>query len=240
MTPLQLVIDTNTSVGDFAVEAASGEITVTILEPAAYAGTHVIETADLDQGPINLIPARIDGSTGVGSTLTAVPGVWAGDETDGAIAFAQQWYRGTTAVAGATGSSHVIQAADTTSGLRYSRQATNAAGSRSITVEALPATPSQTFTERGVRFTAPAKLVRNADLAPADSQNVLWFVSLIPHATGRHGIVRQTSVYNGVEIWDGKFQFRAGGPGRDLAGADRGSAGELPGHGDRVREAPRP
>jgi hypothetical protein len=210
VTPVQLVIDEDTAVGDFAVEAGSGEILVTILEPVDYASTHVIETADLAAGPINLVPPRPEGGSGAGSTLGAIPGIWAGDVTHGAIAFTHQWYRGADAIPGATGDSYVVRSEDLVPGLHYVRTAENAAGSRSVSVEALAPNPEagQAFAERGVRFTAPAKLVRNADLAPADDQRVIFFVSLVPHATGRQGILRQSSIFNGVEIWDGKFQFR--------------------------------
>jgi hypothetical protein len=38
VTPLQLVINENTEVGDFAVEIGTGEFTVTIIEPTADGG----------------------------------------------------------------------------------------------------------------------------------------------------------------------------------------------------------
>lgn len=211
VTPLQLIIHPQTAVGNFAVEAKTGSLTVTIIEPVDYAGTHVIQTADLQQGPINLVPPRIQGDKVIGSTMTVTSGIWASDETHGAIAFTQQWYRGSTAIAGATTDRYTIQSGDSTSGLSYSRKAANSAGNRSISVEAMPkeVPATQTFVERGVRFTNQAKLIRNADLAPSDSRNVLYFVSLIPYATGRHGILRQSSINNGVELWDGKFQLQA-------------------------------
>ena len=220
VTPLRLVIDETTAIGNFSVDAQPGAMTLTILEPAEYASEHVLQTADLAAGPINLIPPRISGGTGAGATLTAMPGVWACDEQHGAPSFAQQWLRGTTPIDGATGSSYLIATGDEATGLRYRRQAANAAGTRAVEVEALAATPpASTFSETAVRFTSGSKLVRMADLGAADGRNVLFFASFVPYATGRQTILRQTGNHDGIEIWDQLFSMwlTVGGAARSVS-----------------------
>ena len=57
---------------------------------------------------INSAAPRADGTTKVGSTLTALPGTW----TPTAITYAYQWLRGRVAIPGAVKSTYVLTAAD--------------------------------------------------------------------------------------------------------------------------------
>ena len=116
--------------GEFVVGSAPGELTVTILEPAAYAGAYVIDPDDLDAGPVNLVPPRISGTAEAGATLTALPGLWAFNGNDAPLAVSRQWFRGTTAIAGETGTSHVVDAADAGQTLGIVETASAGAGTR--------------------------------------------------------------------------------------------------------------
>lgn len=77
--------------------------------------------------PSSLAVPTITGSAIVGQTLQASPGTWNGGPTS----FAYQWYRGATAIAGATGTTYVVQTADIGSALSVFVTANNAAGTAS-------------------------------------------------------------------------------------------------------------
>lgn len=208
--PVQIAIDGETALGDFAVEAGEGMFEVSIIKPVEAAATYSVTTADLSSGPVLLEQGQISDGTAVGDTITATRGIWAGDESHGAMIFTQQWYRGDTAISGATGFSYVVTPADITEGLRFEQTVTNAAGSETIQTVVLEPTPVSIFTENGVKFNS-ARLLRNTDLAPANSQSVFYFVSLLPYSISRQGILRQDGVSHGVDIWEGQFRFRVPG-----------------------------
>ena len=123
--------------GEFVVSAAPGQLTVTILDPAEYAGDYLIDTADLEAGPINLIPPQLGGTALVGETVTAAPGLWAFDEADGPLVAERQWLRGGTPIAGATGSTYVLAAEDADQPITHAETATTTAGSRSVSSAAI-------------------------------------------------------------------------------------------------------
>jgi hypothetical protein len=68
------------------------------------ASTAAVTPATLTSTPV----PTITGTATAGKTLTAVAGTWA----PGPVAVTYQWYRGKTAIAGATGPTHVLTAAD--------------------------------------------------------------------------------------------------------------------------------
>ena len=74
------------------------------------------------------LPA-VSGTAKVGQTLTANNQTWAG----GAVVYTYQWQRGTTAIAGATARTYVVQAADLGSTLRCVITGTNSFGASSYT-----------------------------------------------------------------------------------------------------------
>ncbi|MBJ7459157.1 MAG: hypothetical protein JHD02_08220 [Thermoleophilaceae bacterium] len=89
-------------------------------------------TLKIGTRPINLTPAQVSGSTVVGQTLSSAAGSWAGLQP---LEFARQWERcadasgtGCVDIAGATGSSYSLTAADQGSFIRTSELATNALG----------------------------------------------------------------------------------------------------------------
>lgn len=208
VTPLEIAINTETSLGDFTVEAVEGIFHLSVIEPTASAATYEITTADLSSGPVLLEQGQISGNTAAGGTVDVTRGIWAGDETHGALGFTQQWYRGGTAISGATGTSYVVTQGDIDAGLRLAQTATNAAGSTTIQMVVLAAPLA--FTENGVVFKS-TRLQRNADLAPADNHSVAYFVSLSPNAVNRQGILRQDATNHGIDIWEGQLRFRVPG-----------------------------
>jgi hypothetical protein len=84
--------------------------------------------------PVVQTPPSISGQALVGQTLTVVPGTWSGTQP---ITLAHQWRRCDSAgsacsdIAGATGTSYLVAAADLGSTLRVRETATNSAGSAS-------------------------------------------------------------------------------------------------------------
>jgi hypothetical protein len=68
------------------------------------------------------------GTPTVGQTLTCGNGVWAGTTGGGSITYARQWFRGNMEIAGATGTTRVLAAADAGHILQCRLTATDANG----------------------------------------------------------------------------------------------------------------
>jgi hypothetical protein len=85
--------------------------------------------------PGNTAPPQVAGAAVTGQTLTCSPGSW----TD-SPAFSYQWTRGGVAVAGATGTSYGVSAADVGSALACQVTGANAGGARTATSPTLVAT----------------------------------------------------------------------------------------------------
>ena len=106
--------------------------------------------AEVNVAPVNSAPPAIAGTPTIGQTLTATAGTWTGTP---APTFAYQWRRcdaagsGCVDIAGATGTTYVVQPADAGATLRVRVSATNAAGTASATSPA-----------SGVVATAPANV----------------------------------------------------------------------------------
>lgn len=86
-------------------------------------------------GPVVVTPPSVGGTPAVGETLTLSPGVWSGT---GPITLARQWLRDGEAVAGRTGTTYPVGAADAGRVLSCLVTASDAAGSRSIVTAGLP------------------------------------------------------------------------------------------------------
>jgi hypothetical protein len=92
--------------------------------------------AQAQYAPQSTAPPTISGESRVGSTLTATTGTFTGDQP---ITYAYQWQRcdangnACTAIAGATGQTYVLQAADLARTLRVAVTATNARGTATAT-----------------------------------------------------------------------------------------------------------
>ena len=112
--------------GEFVVSSAPDDFSVTVIEPAAYAGEYDVQIAQLTEGPVNLVPPQISGTA---TTLTLLPGLWAFDDA-APLTVARQWMRGTTPIEGATGESYTVVADDAAQTLSVVETASTSAGTR--------------------------------------------------------------------------------------------------------------
>ncbi len=89
-----------------------------------------LQAFSLAGAPVNTVPPTISGTAELGQTLTAIPGEW----SEGPTSLATQWARcnaagyGCAPVAGATGSTYAVTAADAGSTIRVQETAANASG----------------------------------------------------------------------------------------------------------------
>ena len=111
--------------------SAVGELEVTITSPAEFAGTYMIHTNDLFEGPINLVVPDFTGTVADGNTLTAAQGLWVHDTNVADPTTAWQWLVGGVEVPGETGTSYVVQSGDPAAGVSVRQTLTNSWGSRS-------------------------------------------------------------------------------------------------------------
>jgi hypothetical protein len=112
-------------------------VSVTAANAGGTAGAASSATPQVGaKAPAGTAPPGISGTEREGQTLTATPGTWTGTP---AISFAYQWRRCDTSgtacvnVAGATGSTHQLSAADIGHTMRVVVTATNAGGSATST-----------------------------------------------------------------------------------------------------------
>ena len=121
--------------GEFVITNGAGSLTITILAPAAYAGSYSVSESDLQTGPVNLVPPQLLGQGDVGATLDTMPGLWVFDLAAPEPTIALQWLRDGVAIPGATGPSYQVQAAD--AGAQLTLRETPSVGPRSATSTAL-------------------------------------------------------------------------------------------------------
>ncbi|MEM8871279.1 MAG: hypothetical protein AAGE38_12820, partial [Pseudomonadota bacterium] len=120
---------------------ADGTLHITVLSPAAYAdhdagngaGIFTFNTADLDAGPVNLVPPQIadDGTPEPEETLNMVPGLWIYDGANSAPAVTSQWQRDGADIAGAIATAHTLDSADAGASINVVETATERNGTRS-------------------------------------------------------------------------------------------------------------
>lgn len=113
--------------------------------------------------PQNTERPGIQGTTVVGNTLTCTPGAWTGSPTS----YAYSWRRDGSAVAGATGNSYALVAADAGRTITCTSTASNAGGaatavSDGVAVTAAPATPS---TRVGITINSGAEATNTASVS---------------------------------------------------------------------------
>ncbi|MEL6418069.1 MAG: Ig-like domain-containing protein [Pseudomonadota bacterium] len=127
--------------GTISLDAANGELAITVLTPAAYAGTYMVNTTDLDGGPVALVPPALSGSGGVGETLSAQSGLWVYEAVDGTPDKTFQWTRDGVDILGQTGSTYVVSSTDTGTAISVREAASNTAGARTASANASIAIP---------------------------------------------------------------------------------------------------
>jgi hypothetical protein len=119
----------------------------TPVEVTAGLETTEINAAIVRKEPADAIAPVVSGTPAVGQTLSCANGSWTGVAP---LTYAEQWLHSGSAIAGATGSTYVIQAADEGHGLACEVTATNEFGKVSATSNTLtvapPSAPSATTT----------------------------------------------------------------------------------------------
>lgn len=68
-------------------------VTVTVTEPADQAGSYTLDPAALAQGPVCLIPPRLEGLAVAGQELRLIAGLWTHDLAAAPMTVARQWRR---------------------------------------------------------------------------------------------------------------------------------------------------
>lgn len=112
------------------VNAETGLIEIAVTEPPEFAGSWQVDTADLAQGPLNLVPPTISGSVTAGQSLTSTPGLWIYDLAAGLPTRSWQWLVSGTEIGGATGTAYTVQPSDIGAGLSARETQADAFGQR--------------------------------------------------------------------------------------------------------------
>jgi hypothetical protein len=124
-----------------------------------------IDAAMVRKEPADPGAPAVSGTPAAGQTLTCERGSWTGI---GTLSFTQQWLRDGVAIAGATGSTYVVEAADEGHELSCEVTATNEFGKSSATSKAL-AVPARVSIEPGpaapVVAVASSKITVSRDVA---------------------------------------------------------------------------
>lgn len=127
----------------------SGLLTITISGSTGYDGIYVVDTVNLETGPINLVPAGITGNGAVGEALAVnMPGLWI-YQGEVAPTLTGQWYSGTSAT-GDTDASYTVVSGDTGKDLTYVEKAMQGSLERSMA--------SNAINIAAVGFTSPTDL----------------------------------------------------------------------------------
>lgn len=100
--------------------------------------------------PVNTVAPSISGTAAVWQVLTCTPGAWTGNPVP---TVTRQWYRGASAIAGATGLAYTLASADVGAIITVVETATNVVGPRTATSNALGPVSSG-----ALAFTPPAQV----------------------------------------------------------------------------------
>lgn len=112
------------------IRSATGLLDITVTEPSAFAGTYQIDSGDLDQGPVNLVPPVVQGTIVVGATLAIAPGLWVHDVASGPLTTSWQWRRNGVDIAGETASSYEVLPGDSQAGISVAETESDSEGQR--------------------------------------------------------------------------------------------------------------
>lgn len=125
---LQLSIDTQPN--NTLTLTATGTIDITVSDPVAFAGTYQVQTSDMVNGPLNLVPPTLTGTPVEGETLNAAGGLWLFDTDAGPLTQSWQWKRNGSDISGATGPSYVVTVGDDGTDLNVVEIQSDASGQR--------------------------------------------------------------------------------------------------------------
>lgn len=115
------------------IEADTAALDLTITQPSDFAGMFSANIADLDSGPLNLVPPSVTGTFEAGQVLTAKPGLWIYDTVEGPPTRSWQWRAGGTDISGATGETYTVQSGDLGQVLSVAERQSDGAGAREAT-----------------------------------------------------------------------------------------------------------
>lgn len=132
------------------VTASTPAFDLQIIQPARYAGTRTVTPSQMNTGPVAHVAPTQSGTGAVGQVLTGDPGFWLTLADDCTLTY--RWTRRTTAnagetpvvIAGATGTTYTLTAADQGKTVRFEVVASNQHGERTAaaTGTAVPAAVS--------------------------------------------------------------------------------------------------
>lgn len=118
------------------LSAAAAPATLTVLAPAAYAGTYPLPVDALGGGPVALRPPQVVGTPQAGTPIEARPALWAHDGAAAEPARSWRWQSNGVDIPGAEGTAFIPTAAEAGTLLRVLETAEGAHG----TAEAASAT----------------------------------------------------------------------------------------------------
>lgn len=113
------------------LSAETGALEVTITQPAEFAGTYQLNSADMATGPVNLVAPGISGTVAIDEVLTAEPGLWIYDTSAGLPVTSWQWRRAGSDISGQSGDTYTVQPGDSIQGLSVTQIETSPLGQRS-------------------------------------------------------------------------------------------------------------
>ncbi len=147
----QAYVAANIAAGEHVQLTISGVTNASAGEAHLSTSSDTIE-ASVSASLVNSSPPAISGSTQVGQTLSCSTGSWTGNPPPSS--FAYQWLRDGAAIAGATSSSYVVQAADQGHTLSCQVTASNSEGQLTVTSAGVaipvPSAPSASTASSGV------------------------------------------------------------------------------------------
>jgi hypothetical protein len=81
----------STGANTLEIIAGDGSLALTVITPAAFAGTYHVDLDDLENGPVNVVKPQVSGSFVTGETLIPVAGLWVYDTQIGPPVNTLEW-----------------------------------------------------------------------------------------------------------------------------------------------------
>ncbi|PTW44020.1 hypothetical protein [Rhodovulum kholense] len=122
--------------GTFGVSYADGArstVEFVLSQPMVYAGSFNLDLAALETGPVCLVQPALSGTPAVGAVLSATPFLWIYQQALGALSVSPGWRRNGTVLAGESGSTHTVAAADAGTDLQYIETGTQSGAAAPVT-----------------------------------------------------------------------------------------------------------
>ncbi len=173
--------------GELEINAGTGLITFTVTAPPTYAnydagdgpGVFIFDPADLNLGPVNLVPPQIlnTGSVAADDTLTTDPGLWIYEGANGGLTPPTlQWEADTlgdgnfSPIPGATAGNYTLSPDESGDSVRVQETLADAAGARVAASSAISVTSAGPTVLLSDSFAAADGYALNDDI-PATSAN---------------------------------------------------------------------